>query len=712
MLVFLARRKPKEHLNKTFELAVLVASWYCGLRKGAERGSRNQTAGASRPRCREESRSRNLALYEGNGKGKTSTTEKPTEATIHPLEPLTAGEIRAAVEILRTARNLEDSYRFVAVFLYEPPKEQLLNLWDRSSIDREAFAILLDSADGSTYEAVVSLTGEALRSWQHVPNVQPQMMLDEMHEAEKAIKADPEFREALRKRGITDFDLVIVDPWSAGHYGDEEGRRLLRALAWIRSDPEDNGYAHPIENVVAVFDLNETKVVRIEDHGVVPVPKPSGNYTPEAIAQMRNDLKPIEITQPEGVSFEVNGHEVRWQKWRFRIGFTPREGLVLYTVGYEDRGRLRPILYRASLSEMVVPYGDPSPVHSRKNAFDAGEYNIGQLANSLQLGCDCLGEIRYFDAIMVDSRGEPFTIKNAVCMHEEDFGLLWKHADAHTKRTEARRSRRLVASFISTVGNYDYGFYWRLYQDGTIEYEVKLTGILSTGAVHPGEKPGYGQLLNADGLYAPIHQHFFNVRLDMDIDGQRNSIYEEHTESAPPGPGNPTGNAFYVKSTPLRKESEAQQLVDPPSARYWKVVNPSVKNGVDEPVGYKLEPGTNVPPFAQPEASISKRAAFTTRHLWATPYHPDERHAAGDYPNQHPGEAGLPEWTRANRSIEDTDVVLWYTFGSHHNVRPEDWPVMPVQCAGFKLQPLGFFDQNPALDVPPPNSNGHCSHGD
>jgi primary-amine oxidase len=640
-----------------------------------------------------------------------SATEKPPEAVVHPLEPLTDEEISAAVDVLRAERNLEDSYRFVSVVLHEPSKEQVLSFWDEGSIDREAFIVLLDNSDGSAYEAVVSLTDEAVRSWKHIPDVQPQIMLDEMHEAEEAIKADPEYQETLRRRGITDFDLVMVDPWSAGHYGDEEGRRLLRALSWVRSDPLDNGYAHPIENVVAVFDLNEMKVVRIEDHGVVPVPKVPGNYTPDAIGQMRTDLKPIEITQPEGTSFEVDGHEVRWQKWGFRVGFTPREGLVLYTVGYEDDGRLRPILYRASLSEMVVPYGDPSPVHSRKNAFDAGEYNIGTLANSLELGCDCLGEIYYFDVTMVNSRGEPFLIRNAVCMHEEDYGLLWKHYDVHTGNTEVRRQRRLVVSFIATVGNYEYGFYWYFYLDGTIELEVKLTGILSTGAVNVGETPGYGQLLNADGLYAPIHQHFFNVRLDMNVDGRNNSVYEVHTESASPGPENPLGNAFHTKSTLLKTESEAQQVIDPLSARYWKVVNPSVKNAVDEFVGYKLDPGTNVLPFAQPEASFSHRSGFAAKHLWVTPHDPDERHAAGNYPNQHPGGDGLPSWTQADRPIEDTDVVLWYTFGSHHPARLEDWPVMPVQHIGFKLQPVGFFDKNPALDLPPPSSHAHCDHG-
>lgn len=638
---------------------------------------------------------------------------KGRTATDHPLEPLSAVEISSAVETLRSERNLGESHRFCSVALREPPKEKVLGFRDGEPVEREAFAILLDKSDGKTYEATVSLSEGTVKSWNHIPGVQPQVMLEEFFECEEIVKNSPEVREALGKRGVTEFDGVMVDPWSAGHYGDEVEGRLLRALAWIKmAGSDDNGYAHPIENLVVYVDMNKKEVARVEDHGVVPVPRTPANYTPEEVGQMRTDLKPVEITQPEGASFEVDGHEVRWQKWRLRVGFTPREGLVLHTVGYEDNGRLRPVMYRASLSEMVVPYGDPSPVHSRKNAFDAGEYNIGQLANSLELGCDCLGEITYFDAALADPGGEPYIIKNAVCMHEEDYGLLWKHTDFRTERVEVRRSRRLVISFISTVGNYEYGFYWYLYQDGSIEFEVKLTGIMSTGAVNPGEKPKHGQLLNKDGLYAPIHQHIFNMRLDMDIDGRENSVYEVHTESEPPGPRNPLGNAFFTKSTLLARESEAQRNVDPLRARYWKVVNPSAENAVGEPVGYKLVPHDNVLPFAHPEASVLERAAFTTKHLWVTPHEPSEMHAAGDYPNQHAGGAGLPEWTRRDRPIEDTDVVLWYTFGEHHAARLEDWPVMPVQTVGFALQPVGFFDRNPALDVPPPSMNGHCEHTD
>ncbi|MGH3261589.1 MAG: primary-amine oxidase, partial [Trebonia sp.] len=445
---------------------------------------------------------------------------------------------------------------------------------------------------------------------------------------------------------------------------------------------------------------NRMVVLRIEDDGVVPVPRTAGNYGPTDVGPPRADLKPLEIRQPDGPSFTIEGSLVHWQRWRFRVGFTPREGLVLHTIGYEDQGRLRPILYRAALSEMVVPYGDIAPVHRRKNAFDAGEYNMGTFANALELGCDCLGEIRYLDAVVADGRGRPVTLRNAICLHEEDAGILWKHVDFRGGRSEVRRSRRLVVSWIATVANYEYAFYWSFYQDGSLELEVKLTGIMSTGALGPGGSTRFGQVLNTDGLYAPIHQHLFNFRLDLDIDGTANSIYEVNVEPEPDGPDNPERSAFRAKQTPLRRETEAQRDIDPLRGRYWKIVNPNQLNGLGEPTGYALEPATSSLLLAGPDANVSKRAAFATKNLWVTSYAAEERYAAGDYPNQHPGGAGLPEWTHADRAIENTDLVVWYTLGSLHVPRLEDWPVMPVVHAGFRLRPVGFFDRNPALDVP------------
>ena len=627
----------------------------------------------------------------------------------HPLDPLTADEVARAWSLVRTHDGLGPRVRVISVALAEPLRAALSGPGADHPVERAAFVVLIDRDARKVYEAVVSLTRGRVVSWTHVPGVQPAIVLDEFFECEAAVRADPGWQAAMRQRGITDFSLAMVDPWSAGNFGieDEKGRRLSRTLTWVRTSPTDNGYARPVANLVAIVDLDEMKVIAIEDHGVVPLPPEDANYSPD-VAGSRPDLRPLEIRQPEGPSFALEGHELSWQKWRMRLGFTPREGLVLHRVSYRDQGRDRPILHRAAVVDMVVPYGDPRHTYFHRNAFDVGEFGIGTLANSLVNGCDCLGEIRYLDAVVNDSRGGAVTLQNAICVHEEDYGILWKHFDWRTGYAEVRRSRRLVVSFIATVGNYEYGFYWYFYQDGTIQLEVKLTGIVSNGAVMPGETPPWGELV-APQVYGPIHQHFFNVRLDVTIDGPLNAVYEVNTVADPPGPENPHHNAFRTEASLLRSEAVAQRIVDPLRGRFWKIVNPSVRNRLGQPVGYKLVPGENVLPFAGPEAAVTKRATFMTKHLWVTRYDPRERYAAGDYPNQHPGGAGLPAYVEDDAPLDNAELVVWYTFGAHHVVRPEDWPVMPVTYIGFALKPVGFFDRNPALDVPRPEGRS-CGH--
>jgi primary-amine oxidase len=626
-------------------------------------------------------------------------------AARHPLDPLNGDEIRQAVSILASEGRVSSAMRFVSVSLHEPPKGEVASVRPGQAFGRLAFIVALDPRERMTYEAVVSITARSVRSWRPVPGVRAPVTLGEYAECEQLVRADQGFRDGLQRRGITSPEQVLVEPWGIGTFTreEDEGRRLVWTLCFYRASPGDNPYAKPIHGLHAVVDLDDMAVVRVEDLGTVPLPPGTGDYTSVGTAP-RSGLKPLEVRQPAGVSFAVDGWEVRWQKWRFRLGFNAREGLVLHTIGYEDNGRLRPVIHRASVAELLIPYGDPRPFQGWRNAFDIGEYGIGIMTNSLELGCDCLGEIRYFDAELADDRGEPYTIKNAICLHEEDDGILWKHFDAGLNHTAVRRSRRLVVSFIITAGNYEYGFYWYFGQDGTIEFEVKLTGIVLTAALAPGEASDYGTVVAPQTL-AAHHQHFFSIRLDMAVDGPGNSVYEVETEPVPAGPENPYGNAFRPRRTLLRTESEAQRLINPLTARHWLVVNPSVANVLGQAVGYKLIPQGNVLPFAQDGASVIQRGGFMTRHLWVTPFAAAERFPAGEYPNQHPGGAGLPEWTKADRSIENTDIVLWYTLGSHHIPRPEDWPVMPAERAGFSLKPFGFFDSNPSLDVPPPGSH-------
>jgi primary-amine oxidase len=634
----------------------------------------------------------------------TATASQARAGSRHALDPASAAEYRAGRQILAGAGLLAEPVRFAYYGLEEPAKGDVLA---GGEPDRRLRAFLLDTATGESRDVVVSLTDQQVvssrvldpRSDGQLPIINGDFAL-----AEEVVRADPEWRAAMARRGLTDVSKIRLCPLTAGSFGDEEGRRMVRVLAFLQSDPADYAWSHPVDGVAAFLDLIDRRVFKVVDEFELPVPPESGDYLdPQVRGPLRTGLRPIEITQPEGPSFTLEGNLLTWQNWSMRIGFDAREGLTLHQVSLTDGGRARPLIYRASVPEMVVPYGDPK-FRYWQTYFDTGEYLVGKFANSLELGCDCLGEIAYLDATIADDFGEPQVIRNAICIHEEDHGILWKHFDIFTGTSQARRQRRLVVSFFTTVGNYDYGFYWYFSLDGAIELEVKMTGALFTAA-HPGGDSPYSAEV-APGLGAPVHQHLFSARLDMTVDGLANAVEEVDVTGVPAGPDNPFGNAIAQQVTRLGSESRACRQADASRGRTWRVVSTEQVNRFGKPTAYTLYPEAAPTLLADPSSSIAARAGFAAHHLWVTRYDPAQRYPAGDFVNQHPGGAGLPSFIAGDRDLDGTDVVLWHTFGPTHFPRPEDWPVMPVARCGFTLKPSGFFDRNPALDVPPPAS--HC----
>ncbi len=630
-----------------------------------------------------------------------------TTSHAHPCDPLSGEEIAAAAAIVRRDGGLDETAWFETIGLDEPDKAEVRRFTPGTPFARKAFVCCYERSSNRTFDGVVDLRAGRLERWRHVPGVQARIVGDEFLEGGRIACADPGFIAACARRGITDMSQVLVEPWAAGHFGigSEEGERIAYGHCWLMNSDGGNPYGRPIANLHPVIDLRRGKVIRIDDFGIVPIPPEEPKIL--RAEGLRTDLKPLAITQPEGPSFTVEGQLVRWQKWQIRIGFNVREGLVLYDIGYEDKGRVRPIMYRASMAEMVVPYGDPTGGNFRRNAFDTGEYGVGQYYDSLLLGCDCLGEIRYFDAWSHDWHGAPRKISNAICMHEEDFGLLWKYTNFINGSVARARSRRLVISGISTIGNYVYGFFWYFYQDGTIGVEVKATGIPFPTATGDDSRSDYGAVI-APGIESHAHQHVFSFRFDMAVDGDRNAVREVNFSGRPMGPSNPHGNAIVPATAALARESQAQRTLDFGTQRYWKIVNTESRNRLGQPTGYKLVPGVNALPYLDPDAPVARRAPFMFKHFWATRYAPDELFPAGWYPNQHEGGDGITRWTEADRPLENENVVVWYTLNYHHLPRPEDWPVQPVVYAGFHWMPFGFFDENPAMDVPPPPPAHNC----
>ena len=603
-------------------------------------------------------------------------------ASAHPLDPLTKEELDAALAILRAEHRLTDATRVPYLSLQEPSKQEILA---GRTPPRRAFAVLYERASRQTFEAVVDLSTRRVASWREIKGVQPPLMLEDFAIAEQVVRADAGWRAAVRKRGITDLTRVQVDGWGAGYSGvaGEELHRSVRSVAYYRGN-EKSAYFHPVEGLVAYVDLDARKVERLVDTGVLPLAQPPVLEDPAYEAA----VKPLTITQPEGVSFRVEGHEVSWDHWRFRYSFDAREGLVLYSVGYQDRGKLRPILYRASLAEMVVPYGDPSPAWYFRNAFDISEYAFtARSIFPMTAGADVPRNASFLNASFADEGGKAYDIARAAALYERDGGVLWRYADLQTGRPVTRRARDLVLSTFMSAPPYEYGFHWIFHQDGRLEMSVALTGIMTTKTVPVADAHEEHGHRVAPDLEAVHHQHFFNFRLDMDVDGPANSVVEMNTERAAEG-----DKAIATVDTPLRRELEAKRQVNQASNRVWRVFNPATK------AGYMLIPGENAIPYASPTSWIRRRAGFLDAQFWVTPFDTEERYPAGNYVYQSKGGEGLPAWTKQDRPLTSQDLVLWYTLGVTHIPRPEEWPVMPVHEAGFQLAPSGFFRSNPALN--------------
>ncbi|CAO3702732.1 unnamed protein product [Rhizopus stolonifer] len=643
----------------------------------------------------------------------------------HPLDQLKSEEIIQVSAIIRQAKP-EIDLIFNSITLKEPAKNFMLSYlgWDTTkprstSVEREAFVIILNKKTVECFEAVVSLTQSKLTSWTFVPDVQPGMNINNAIEVERLVLENDQIREECLELGITDMSCVFADAWPIARHIDypDRKKRLMQAFMYMRTCENDNQYAHPLD-FVPVIDIGKMEIIAIER--IKPrnskfdrptIPQENHNFLPEFIGEenFRKDVKPIIVQQPQGVSFTVTGNEIDWQKWNMRISMNYREGLVIHNVSYQDGQEKRPLFYRISLSEMLVPYADPQSPHYRKQAFDVGECGLGICTNSLSLGCDCLGSIYYFDAIFSDHKGRPFNVPNAVCLHEEDYGLLFKHTDFRTGRAHTVRSRRLVVSQIVTVANYDYGLYYYFYQDGTFEYEVKATGELNTHVLAKDETPeGYGVIV-APQINAQHHQHFFTMRIDPMIDGVKNSVASVDVEPVPYPTGHPNnvyGNAFKPRTTILRDTIEGQQSVNYDSSRFWKILNENrLHPYTNEPVSWKVVSKSTARLFARDDSVAAERAGFAKRALYVTPYNEDQIFAGGFYANMSSGEDTVEHWAKTGDDIANKDIVLWFTFGLTHLPRVEDFPIMPVEMCGFSMKPCNFFMANPGLDVPPTNKN-------
>lgn len=644
------------------------------------------------------------------GEGAAASSGPPVVA-VHPLDPLTVDEIRVAVAAAVADARFAGA-AFPSVVLQEPAKADVLAWRPGQPLVRRA-SVQAMTAD-RTWELVVDLAGRRLLSAVERAGVEPPITLSEILSL-SFVLSNEEFRAGLRKRGITDFDKVFCAPFSAGWYGNpaDAAKRLVKVGCFDTRRSTTNLFGWPIERLYALVDLRKHEVLSVTDYGVVPIAAGDLNYDQRSLGTPREARKPTLLAQPLGKSFEIHGHEVTWGNWRFYVRVDPRVGVVISLASWRDRGAWRSVLYEGYLSEMFVPYMDADYGWQSRTYFDTGEYGAGLLASPLKPGVDCPETASFLAADFADDKGAPFTTPNAVCVFERASGdPIWRHSDAINQTYAGRPNVELVVRMAASIGNYDYLFDWVFDDAAEIEVRVGATGIdalkgvAATAMSDPAasEDTRFGTLV-APNLVAVNHDHFFDFRLDLDVDGTANS-FERDVYRRERLPAESPRRSLYVVEPPIAETEGAATTAShgrpdgADGASKLRVINEARTNGVGNPVSYELLAMSHAQLLLDSDDWPAKRARFLEHDVWVTPYEPEERYAGGRYVFMGSGEDGLAAWAARDRPIRNQDIVVWVNLGMHHLTRAEDLPVMPTIWHSFKLRPFNFFDRNPAIDLP------------
>ena len=623
---------------------------------------------------------------------------------VHPLDALTGDEIALAVRLARADARLA-SAAFPSVALLEPAKADVLVWQPGRPLPRQARIQAMTPAQ--VYDVVVDLTARRLTSVTERPGVEPSITYSEV-EAAGLVLRDSRFVDGLRARGITDLTKLFCAPFAAGYYAipAHEGKRLIRVGCFDTRRSTTNVFAWPIERLYGLVDLRRREVIEVADGGVVPIAPGDLNYGEAAVGALRAQRKPTRQVQPQGSNVRLDGHTVTWGQWRFHVRLDPRVGTVISLAGWQDGRGSRSVLYQGYLSEMFVPYMDPDAGWQSRTYFDTGEYGAGVLATPLERGVDCPETAAFLPGTFASDKGEAFTTPDALCVFERSLGEpIWRHREGVNQTYEGRAGVELVVRMAATIGNYDYLFDWVFTDSAEIEVRVGATGIdalkgvatarMSDATAAADTKHG---TLVAPNLVAVHHDHYFNFRLDLDIDGAANSVSQEIYRPMTLPAGSPR-RSLYVVEPRIAATEKAAQIGPHAETMKLRVVNEARTNGVGNPVSYEIAATNHARLLLDPQDWPARRARFLEHDVWVTPFAAAERYAGGESMVGSKGDDGLAVWTAKDRPIRNQDLVVWLNLGMHHFTRAEDLPVMSVVWHGFRLRPLNFFDRNPAIDL-------------
>ncbi|XP_057736231.1 amine oxidase [copper-containing] alpha 2, peroxisomal-like isoform X1 [Arachis stenosperma] len=641
-------------------------------------------------------------------------------AEAHPLDPLTPSELNLVRTIITNSYPTSSSSKltFQHVALDEPDKPQILSWLSSKSRapslpPRRAFVIA--RFQKQSLEITVDLSTRSIISTRvYKGHGFPTLTFVEQGLVSQLPFSYEPFKDSLNKRALN-MSQVVCAAFTVGWFEEEKTKRVVKVKCYYTNGTA-NLYARPLEGVAMVADLDDMRILSFSDRFGIPVPKAEG--TEYRLSKLKPPFGPklngVNVTQSHGPGFTIDGHSVRfgvisWGNWKFHLGFDFQVGAIISLASIYDieKQRYREVLYRGFISEVFVPYQDPTEEWYYTTYFDCGEYGFGQSASSLEPLTDCPPNAHFLDAFYADANGNPVQITNAFCIFEKHAGdIMWRHTEIAIPNqliTEVRADVSLVVRMVSTVGNYDYVIDWEFKPSGSIKFGVGLTGILGMkGGTYintdqiKGEIDIHGTLLS-DNTIGVYHDHFFTYYLDLDIDGQRNSFVKTTLQTQKvKDPKIPRKSYWTTVSETAKTEADGRVKLGLEAAEL-AVVNPNKKTKRGNKTGYRLLPGSVAHPLLVSDDYPQIRGAFSNYNVWVTPYNKSEKWAAGLFVDRSRGDDTLAVKSRKNREIENEDIVLWYTMGLHHVPSQEDYPVMPTLSVGFELRPTNFFEANPVL---------------
>ncbi len=557
-----------------------------------------------------------------------------TVAISHPLDGLTGAEMLRVTEILRAAGEANDQARYPLIELLEPPKAEVL-AWSEGDPERRRARVHLLNQTGFR-AAVVDITGGTVEAAGPATG-QPMVLFEEFTGAMNAALEHPEMVAGLARRGLTPADVFCL-PLTAGNYlsPEYEGTRLMKVPCYL-NPTGSNYYAKPIEGLFAVVDLMRGEATAVVDEGVVAVPEDDWGYTREEVAArrpLRPASNPVDLTQAGGPEYAITGSGIEWDIWRFRLRVDKRPGIVLSNIDVRDGERWRSVLYQAHLSEVFVPYMDPSAGWYFRTYMDSGEYGFGLFLSPLRAGTDCPGHATFLPALVNDDERRPLEIPDAICVFERYIGdPAWRHFEVFAQGdttfvpAEGRPDTELVVRTASVVGNYDYLIDYRFRQNGEIAIKIGATG------------------LDAPNLVAPFHDHYFNFRLDFDVDGPVNHPAVLAVVAGEPAADSPRRSFWTVTRSAPASELEARYTLSAMAPKYFLVANEAERTRLGHHPAYMINHGSVAyGPFDYATDPPMRRNAYIEHTIWNTVHDRSQRYAGGEFPMQSDGSDTLAEW--------------------------------------------------------------------